>query len=75
MYGTTTDPSWTTETPELEVVPDPAEALEAILDLGMVERTPDPDPEPLVLGRPWVPSDDDILPAKAPRRRLALRRR
>lgn len=94
VYGTATTPSWNTETAEVfadwvpeaapvttdpEVVPDPARALEAILDLGLAERTPPPQPAaeapPLVIARPWVPSDDDILPAKASRRRLSLRRR
>ena len=98
VYGTAA-PSWATETaevfggwvpeaaPDLRVVPDPVVALEAILDLGVAERSPapEPDPEPeaapapepvpLLTGRPWVPSDDDILPARTPRRRFTLRRR
>lgn len=72
--------------PEVQVVPDPVAALEAILDLGVAERPPTPEPEPepapepapepvpVLTGRPWVPSDDDILPARAPRR-FTLRRR
>lgn len=70
------------------VVPDPVEALEAILDLGVAEHGSEvagrpepalvvaPDPTPVVALPPtWTPRDDDILPARSTRRRLRRRRR
>lgn len=83
-------PGWLPGTPpgtgadRVPVAPDPVDALEAILDLGVAERHSEvagrPEPGVVVVRVPdpppptWTLRDDDILPARSSRRRLRRRR-